>query len=99
MTYSKNRLNDEQTMKRLYFKGHDARYGYGVSVEYQAGPPVRFYRDRRHAFLVVGRFNRRFGQIPEELRQDVAKMIAGWEYPISEICAFALVQHFNESPT
>ena len=82
-------------MKRLYIEGHSVRHGYGVSVEYQSGPPVRFYQNRRYAFRVVERFNRRFGQVPEELREAVAEMMTGWNHPISESCAFAIVQHLN----
>ena len=84
-------------MKRLYIEGHNVRKGYGVSVEYQAGPPVRFYQNRGHAFRVVERFNRRFGKIPEELREEVAEMMTGWGHPLSESCAFAIVQHLRST--
>ncbi len=63
---------------RLYISGHSPRKGYAIDVTWtddeirqwlETGPldtqlpaPVRFVKDRRHAFRLVERFNRRRNQ-------------------------------------
>ena len=60
---------------QLYLEGHNVKRGYAVSAQFaeheissmppetallKPDAPVRFYRDRRYADRVIGRFNRRF---------------------------------------
>lgn len=84
-------------MKRLYLEGHNIRKGQAVSVEYQSGPPVRFYQNLRYARKVVERFNRRFGQIPKEYREAVSEMMTRGSRPISDSFAFAILQHRSKN--
>lgn len=86
-------------MKRLYLEGHNVRKGHGVSVEYRVGPPVRFYDSLRYARKVVERFNRRFGQIPEEYREEVSELMSRGTRPISDSFAFAIIRRRSKQNT